>query len=132
VSYLIDTSIISELVKPTPDANVLSWAADLRDLRVSVISLDELYCGLSARPSSTLQRAVESYLDKYVTALDVTSVIARNAGIMRGQLARKGRVREQADMLIAATAAAHGLTLATRNERDFEGCGVAIHNPFRA
>jgi predicted nucleic acid-binding protein len=39
--------------------------------------------------------------------------------------------RTQADMLIAATAALHGLTLATRNERDFEDCGVTVINPFR-
>ena len=53
-----------------------------------------------------------------------------NAGVLRGQLGRRGRPRAQADMLIAATAALHGLTLATRNVRDFEDCGVAVVNPF--
>jgi len=57
-------------------------------------------------------------------------MIARHAGVLRGQLARRGRPRAQGDMLIAATAALHGLTLATRNERDFEDCGVTVVNPF--
>ena len=46
------------------------------------------------------------------------------------KLALAGQVREQADMLIAATAQIHALTLVTRNVRDFDGCGIAVLNPF--
>ena len=49
---------------------------------------------------------------------------------MRGRLAARGVVREQADMLIAAIAQVHQLTLVTRNTRDFEFCGIALLNPF--
>ena len=49
---------------------------------------------------------------------------------MRAQLATRGHVRSQADMLIAATAQVHALTLVTRNVRDFDGCGIAVLNPF--
>jgi toxin FitB len=52
------------------------------------------------------------------------------AGALRGQLAARGLVRHQADMLIAATAQAHQLTLVPRNIRDFEDCGIGLLNPF--
>ena len=62
--------------------------------------------------------------------LEVTTPIARRAGELRGVLAARGSVRQQADMLIAATAAAHQLTLVTRNTKDFEQCGIGLLNPF--
>ena len=51
---------------------------------------------------------------------------------MRGALAATGKARTQADMLIAATAQVRGLTLVTRNIRDFEACSIAVINPFSA
>ena len=64
------------------------------------------------------------------TCYPVTSDIATRAGNLRGSFKRRGLVREQADMLIASTAQAHGLTLVTRNVRDFDGCGIPLLNPF--
>jgi tRNA(fMet)-specific endonuclease VapC len=60
----------------------------------------------------------------------VTSDIARAAGEMRGRLRLQGITRSQADILIAATAQIHQLTLITRNIRDFEGCDIPLLNPF--
>ena len=56
--------------------------------------------------------------------------IAQRAGAMRGQFQAQGIVRSAPDMLIAATAIEHQLVLATRNVRDFMGCGVQVVNPF--
>jgi len=72
----------------------------------------------------------ESFIETRCHTIEISAAVARHAGILRGQLAARGRTRAQADMLIAATAALHGLTLATRNTSDFEGCGVASLNPF--
>jgi toxin FitB len=130
MTFLLDTNVLSELSRPTPDPKVVNWATTFDRVAISVISVDEIYFGLAAKPKMTLQRQYETYFDLYCTILDVTAVIAKHAGIMRGELARRGRVRDQADMLIAATASAHGLTLATRNKRDFDGCGIAVHDPF--
>jgi toxin FitB len=62
--------------------------------------------------------------------LPVTTTISEYAGNLRGFHRTKGRVRHQADMLIAATAKIHDLTLVTRNTKDFDNCGIAILNPF--
>lgn len=60
----------------------------------------------------------------------ITEAVARCAGTLRGQLRAAGETRTQADMLIAATAQVHQLELATRNVRDFRGCGLALLDPF--
>jgi toxin FitB len=60
----------------------------------------------------------------------VTPAIARASGELRAAREARGRRVAMADMLIAATALAHGLTLATRNVRDFESCGVSLVDPF--
>jgi toxin FitB len=78
------------------------------------------------KPSARVHRWFETFVPSYCRVLDVTDAIARHAGILRGQVSRRGKTRTQADMLIAGTAAAHGLTLATRNQRDFAGCGISF------
>jgi predicted nucleic acid-binding protein len=131
MSFLVDTNVLSELVRRQPSTKVIRWVSALHELIVSVITIDELMFGLTASPNPRVQRWFDTFVDRHCRVLDLTDPIARHAGVLRGQLAKRGRPHEQGDMLIAATAAAHGLTLATRNERDFAGCGVAVVNPFR-
>ncbi|HEU4613315.1 MAG TPA: type II toxin-antitoxin system VapC family toxin [Kofleriaceae bacterium] len=130
MSFLVDTNVLSELARPSPDARVVRWASALDELAISVITLDELLFGITAKPNVRVQRWFDTFVEENCRVLEVTPAVARHAGILRGQLARRGKSRTQADMLLAATATAHGLTLATRNERDFEGCGIALVNPF--
>lgn len=89
-----------------------------------------MFYGLALRRNVKVQRWLEQFIEQRCSGLDVSVAIARHAGTLRSQLAARGRVRSQADMLIAATAAQHGLTIATRNERDFDECGVPVENPF--
>jgi predicted nucleic acid-binding protein len=130
MSVLVDTNVLSELARPRPAPAVLAWASSLDRMMLSAITIDELFFGLTTRRSPRMERWLEAFLTNHCTTLDVTSAIARHAGILRGQLAARGKTREPADMLIAATAAQHGLTLATRNERDFADCGIVVYNPF--
>jgi toxin FitB len=130
VSFLVDTNVISELVRPRPNQGVVAWAGARETLTLSVITLEEMLYGLALRRNMKVQRWLERFVEQRCNVLEVTASIARHAGTLRGQLAARGRVRSQADMLIAATAAQHGLTLATRNERDFDDCGVPVENPF--
>jgi predicted nucleic acid-binding protein len=113
-----------------PDPRVVDWAGGLSSVILSAVTVEEVFFGLSAKPSPRIERWFEDFLDSDCRVLQVTTPIARHAGILRGQLARRGRPRTQADMLIAATAALHGLTLATRNVVDFKDCGVTLVNPF--
>jgi predicted nucleic acid-binding protein len=86
--------------------------------------------GLALRRNDKVQRWLEQFNEHRCSVLDVSIAIARHAGTLRGQHAARGRVRSQADMVIAATAAQHGLTIATRNECDFDDCGVLVEKPF--
>jgi toxin FitB len=130
MSILVDTNIVSEIARPRPDPRVIDWAGGLETMILSAVTVEEILFGLTTRRNVRIERWFGDFLDGGCQVLDVTGPIARHAGILRGQLARRGRSRAQADMLIAATAALHGLTLATRNERDFEDCGVTVINPF--
>jgi predicted nucleic acid-binding protein len=97
---------------------------------LSVVTVEEVYFGLRRRAHPRIQGWFESFLDRRCTVLPVDDDIARRAGQLRGRLSAEGKTRTQADMLIAATASIHRLTLVTRNERDFTGCEIAVLNPF--
>jgi predicted nucleic acid-binding protein len=126
---LSDTNVISELMRPSPDPGVAAWAGHQSALCISVITVDELVFGLRRRGSARLLNWFDRFIEQ-VQVLDITPSVARRAGEMRALLQGNGQVRTQADMMIAATAQVHGLTLVTRNTRDFDGCGVAVLNPF--
>ncbi|MBD2329060.1 type II toxin-antitoxin system VapC family toxin [Alkalinema sp. FACHB-956] len=128
--YLCDTNIISELVKPQPNPGVLTWSTTIVSFELSVITLEEIIYGLSAKPNSRIQSWFQNFLTTYCQIIPVTPDIAQTAGEIRGRLRSQGNTRTQADMLIAATAKVHQLTLVTRNIRDFEGCEISLLNPF--
>ena len=130
---LADTNVISELMRRQPNPGALAWR-DMTDamhgqVTISVITVDEIFYGLLRKPNAALLAWFDSFIARN-QVLDITEVIARRAGEMRGLLATRGQVCSQADMLIAATAQVHALTLVTRNVRDFDGCGIAVLNPF--
>lgn len=128
--WLCDTNIISEEMKPRPDMAVNRWLQEKERIHLSAITVDEITYGLHLRRMQKRILWFEKLLKECCIVLDVTTEIAERAGNIRAELSRNGITRSQPDMLIAATAWAHGLTLATRNTRDFEGTGIALFNPF--
>lgn len=129
MKYLLDTNIISELTRRRPNPGVLDWASRVTEHLISAITVDELWFGISRCPTINLTDWLKQYTEQH-TVLPVTEDIAMRAGRMRGEFSRRGIAREQSDMLIAATAQAHNLTLVTRNVRDFDACGIALLDPF--
>jgi toxin FitB len=129
-TFLCDTNILSELVRPRPDARVAAWAQGVSSIAVSVITVEEITYGLAWKPNPRILDWFQDYLSAYAEILPITAEIAERSGSLRGTLKARGRTRTQADMLIAATAQAHGLTLVTRNAKDFEDCGLSLIDPF--
>jgi predicted nucleic acid-binding protein len=130
MSYLADTNVLSELTRPRPNSGVLEWAAGVERLSVSTVTLEEIEFGLSWKPHARIRDWFDRFFTEACDLLPVTPVIARTAGAIRGELQARGITRSQTDMLIAATAQVLGLTLVTRDVRDFEGCGIDLLNPF--
>ncbi|HUP62380.1 MAG TPA: type II toxin-antitoxin system VapC family toxin [Thermoanaerobaculia bacterium] len=130
--WLADTNVLSELVRPHPNAGVAQWATGIERISVSVITLEEIMFGLAWKPNAKIRKWFAQFFADACDVLPITEAIAERAGLMRGELRAEGQTRSQADMLIAATAQVHGLTLVTRNVRDFEGCRITVLNPFVA
>ena len=130
MSFLVDTNVLSELARPSVNQGVVEWARDISHIVLSVITVDEVAFGLTWKPNARIEQWFETFLEEHCRVLPVTTEIALSAGRLRGHLRARGQVRTQADMMIGATALVHGLTLVTRNEADFRGCGIALLNPF--
>jgi predicted nucleic acid-binding protein len=106
------------------------WASQVQEVGISAITSEEICCGLSWRPNPRILQWFETFFRRHCQIRPVTIEIAQHGGQLRGQLRASGRARTQADLLIGATALVLGMTLVTRNTRDFEGCGIALLNPF--
>jgi toxin FitB len=128
--YLLDTNVASEFIKKTPDQQVMKWLQSVRLLAVSAITVEEANYGLAWQPSPAKLALINALFDQLHAVYPVTDAIAKRAGILRGQFQAQGITRSSPDMLIAATAQEHQLIVATRNVRDFTGCGVQVINPF--
>ncbi|MCC5649089.1 type II toxin-antitoxin system VapC family toxin [Nostoc sp. XA013] len=130
MTFLCDTNIISELVRLQPNSGVVKWAEKVSSIVLSAITVEEIFYGLTSKPNPRIQIWFESFLKNNCQVLPITIEIAKRSGELRGQLRLSGKTHTQADMIIAATAQIHQLTLVTRNIRDFDGCGIPLLNPF--
>jgi toxin FitB len=138
--FLLDTNIPSELVRPQPEPKVQTWVAaqDLDTLFISSVSFGELRKGIILRSPGKRRAELEAWIETDLSMLfsdrilPVTRSIAERWGVLEGQRQLAGRPLNVPDGMIAATALEHGLTLVTRNTKDFDGLGVTLFNPWEA
>ena len=137
--FVLDTNVVSELMRQTPDPGVASWVAEraTSSLFLTAVTEAELRFGLAVMPSgkrrdglaSALQRMLETGFANRVLPFD--SSAARAYAEIAAARRRVGRPIPEADCQIAAIARSRGMVVATRNTRDFEGTGIEISNPWK-
>ncbi len=138
MNYLLDTCVISELIKARPAKNIVKWveSIDERAMFISVLTLGEIHKGIqklrASRKKRTLQEWVSSDLyERFDNRIIPVSIkIARIWGEIQGKAEKKGERMPAIDSLIAATAIAYDFTVVTRNAADMENSGVKINNPW--
>ena len=138
--FLLDTNVISELIKPRPDSRVAAWVetTDESLLFLSVLTLGEIRKGITALADASRRSALESWLDRDLTLrfagriLPIDAAVADRWGRICGSPpARKSPV-PVIDSLLAATALHHDLTLVTRDTAPAGVAGAAAFNPWNS
>lgn len=138
MSFLLDTNVVSEWVRPRPDAGVVAWLAeaDEEGVFISVVTLAELRYGIDRLAAGQRRRRLNSWLSDELPmrfegrVLPVDAVVANAGGRMMASREAAGRPLAVADAFIAATVEVKGLTLVTRNVSDFERTVKAVINPW--
>jgi predicted nucleic acid-binding protein len=138
VKWLLDTNVVSEGVRRSPDSRVASWIAaePSPNTAISIITLAELRDGASTARDEVKRRQLTEWIDTEMThsfgdrTLPLSPEILIDWIGLSCSLRRKGKSRDAADLLIAATARVHGLILVSRNVRDFAGTGVVVYDPW--
>lgn len=135
---LIDTNVISEPWKPAPDPRVLAWldAQAIETLHLSAVTVAELRFGIASMPAGKRRATLHDRLEQEVLPLFAGRVLPFDleasqayADLMTRAKAA-GKAIGVADGYIAATAAAHGLMVATRDTGPFDAAGVSVVNPW--
>jgi toxin FitB len=135
---VLDTNVISELWKAAPDPNVLAWvdAQMVETLYLSAITVAELRFGLAAMPPGQRRTIYQERLEGEVLPAFMGRVLpfdleaSKAYADLMAQAKAVGRAIGRADGYIAATAAARGLMVATRDTSPFEAAGLTIINPW--
>lgn len=137
---VLDTNVVSEAMRVSPDQAVVDWmdGQPARDLAITAVTAAELLYGVARLPGGARRTQIEKQVTTVINVTFAGRVLAfdgRAAAcyatiVSEGE--RAGRSIPTADAQIAAICRAHRTILATRNTRDFEDVGVALHDPWRA
>ncbi len=138
MKYLLDTCVISELVRKKPHPRVVGWLSDQdeRSLFLSVLTLGELEKGIFKLPDGPLRRRLRDWIDLDLRKrfrdriLPVDGDVADRWGNLSGEAEQKGQKVPVIDGLLAATALTHGLTLVTRDIKHLVATTAVIFNPW--
>ena len=136
--FLLDTNVLSELIRPRPEPKVAAWmeATEESLFRLSVLTLGEIRKGINSLPGSSRRTALESWLNHDLLIrfadriLDVDQAVADRWGRLAAAAVATKQLLPVIDGLLAATAIHHNLTLVTRNANDVALTGVPVINPW--
>jgi len=135
---ILDTNVVSEMMRPAPTPSVLHWFANLsaEDAHLTSITVAEILLGIELLPAGrrrdVLRAAAEKTLGVFtghILAFD--DKVAHAFPVVSAMRRRQGRPMSEFDAQIAAIARTNGAMLATRDTDDFEGCGVRLVNPWK-
>lgn len=138
MNFLLDTCVVSELVKIRPEPAVIHWvdSVDEQRLFLSVLTLGELEKGIAKLYNGPRKAVLHEWLQHNLVTrfagriLDIDKTVAVAWGNIQGEAEQRGNKLPVIDSLLAAIAETHGLTVATRNVIDFERCGTRTFNPW--
>ena len=134
MTYLADANLICEQTKSQASAQVVQWLNDHgAELVIDAVVLGEIWDGIAALADGRKKRDLQEWfgrLRKSVVCLPWTDDTAVAWGDLKQEVRRRGFTVAIKDTMIAASAKLHGLTVATRNAKDFTRCGVPVVNPF--
>ena len=139
MNFLLDTNIISEWVKRQPDRNVISWLAEIDEDRVflSIIAFAEIRHEIELMSVSRRRERLAQWLAEELPLRFEDRVIAIDPpvadvwGVVMARSRKAGLSLGAMDAFVAATAETHGLTLVTRNIRDFGHVGIPLLDPWQ-
>jgi predicted nucleic acid-binding protein len=135
---VVDTNVLSEGLRPQPSPKVINWlrSEPISALFTTTITEGEMLYGAALLPDGRRRRALEAVIAQLFSnrfagrILPFDSAAAREFADIAAQRRLAGRPIGEADGRIAAIARSRGASLATRNVRDFEGCGLTVIDPF--
>jgi predicted nucleic acid-binding protein len=137
MKYLLDTCVISEMIKIKPNQNVMSWIKekDETHLYISVICLGEIKKGIAKLSDKKKKNALIDWFsdleDRFEgRIIPIDKNVAEKWGTIQGELEKKGMAMPAIDSLIACSALAYNMIVVTRNGNDMERSGVEIINPW--
>jgi predicted nucleic acid-binding protein len=136
MAWLIDTDVLSERTRKTPNQKVLSWLEkNSAAIYTSTHVIGELQAGISALADGARKRALQQWLTRLVEAMEgrilsFNTAVAMVWGRQESEYGEKGCLMPMPDSFIAATARGHNLTIVTRNVSDYRRSGLKVVNPF--
>ena len=140
MSFLLDTCVVSECLKPKPEAAVQAWLDrnDSPGVFLSVLVIGEIRQGIARIAGTPKAASLENWLEQSLLprfdrrVLPVDEAVAKCWGDLRGTAMMRGITPPVIDSLLAATALVNRLTVVTRNTQDFEAFGVELIDPWSA
>ena len=136
MKFLVDSNVLSETTKPHPDGRVSDWLLrNEQDLAINPIVLGKMEYGILLLPSGGKRRRLQEWFtvgSERLRVVDFDQPTGAHLASLLARLKTSGLSMPIKDSLIAASALAHDLTVATRNIADFRHAGVRLVNPFDA